>query len=299
MGSHDLSMVKKPKPPSLPTIVKQVQAALDEDIGKLDVSAAAVPPERMCSAAIYSHSAGIVCGKPWVEETLACVDPTIKIEWFVNDSDCMAPQQQLCLIHGHCKELLSAERSALNFLQTLSATATTTAAFVQRIRDIKPPVKAKIFDTRKTIPGLREAQKYAVACGGGCNHRHGLYDGILLKENHLLAYGNLTGAVQALRQQCPKQTIEVEVENLAEVKAALRAKADIILLDNFSLDAINETMHTIKAHATSHVCVEVSGNISLDNVVAIAKTGVQRISIGALTKNVCVPDLSLRFLTVT
>lgn len=281
--------------PPLESIRKQISIALSEDIGHVDLSASALPSEQKCTAYISSHSAGIVCGSAWVNEAMAQVDPSITVEWLIEDGQTILAKHPLCRIQGHCKGILSAERVALNFLQMLSATATQTAQFVQYLQNIKPAVGAKIFDTRKTIPGLRSAQKYAVLCGGGHNHRLGLYDNILLKENHLHAYSDLTDAVSKLRQYYPQQTIEVEVENLQEVETALRASVDIILLDNFSLSAMHQAVQYIKEHATYAVEIEASGNVSLDNVDDIAKTGVQRISIGALTKNIQALDMSLRF----
>lgn len=279
----------QPAPP--PDLTEQVRRALAEDIGTRDLSAAALDPQQAAQATITSHSAGLFCGRLWADETFTQVDQTIDVQWLVEDGEWIQPRQILCTLQGPAKKMLSAERTALNFLQLLSATATQTARFVQRVESIRPAVAAKIFDTRKTIPGLRSAQKFAVACGGGENHRQGLHDAILLKENYLMAYGNLQHAVHSLRKKFPEQRIEVEVEKLEEVKLAVAVQADTILLDNFSTEAMRAAVDYIDGRAE----VEASGDIDLARVVEVAKTGVQRISVGRLTKDITALDLSLRF----
>ncbi|MGH8458991.1 MAG: carboxylating nicotinate-nucleotide diphosphorylase, partial [Nevskiales bacterium] len=221
-------------------------------------------------------------------------DPAIRVQWQLQDGQTMAPNQVLCSIEGSARAMLTAERSALNFLQTLSGTATLVRRYADKVRG----TKAKILDTRKTIPGLRTAQKYAVRCGGGHNHRHGLYDGILIKENHIIAAGSIAGAVQAAFQLGASVPVQVEVENLAEVEEALQAGADMILLDNFPIHQLSTAVRIrqrFRLPDGSYPLFEASGNIDLSNVRLVADAGLDRISIGSLTKHVNAIDLSMRF----
>jgi nicotinate-nucleotide pyrophosphorylase (carboxylating) len=270
-----------------------VRLALSEDIANGDITAKLIPKTKKISAYILTREAAIISGTRFVDEVFHQLNRQIKIEWLVKDKDRVRPKQILCYIKGPTHALLSGERTALNFLQMLSGTATLTDQFVKAIRK----QKAKILDTRKTIPGLRLAQKYAVTCGGGKNHRLGLYDAILLKENHIASFSTsrvnaIHIAIKMARNENPRKIIEIEVRNLRELHAALNAKADIIMLDNFNLINIQKAV-TINAGLTK---LEVSGDVNLNNVDKIAKTGVDYISVGALTKNVRAINLSMLFL---
>jgi len=268
-------------------IIANVKSALAEDIGGGDVTADLIPIDSSASATLITREHAVLSGIAWFNEVFNQLDETINIKWLVEDGDVITPDQTLCQIDGPARPILTGERTSINFLQTLSGTATTVASYVDLIKD----TKAKILDTRKTIPGLRLAQKYAVTCGGGINHRIGLYDAILIKENHILAAGNITEAINlAKNQNCP---VEVEVETLHELEEALTAKADQILLDNFNLAKL------VKAVTIAHgrVKLEASGNINKNNLRAIAETGVDYISIGSLTKHVRAIDYSMRITT--
>lgn len=271
------------------TIEKNVATALAEDIGSGDLTARLIPAGEGGRATVISRETAVLCGADWFEGCFRKLDGSAEICWFVRDGESVAPNQMLCEIRGNARAMLSAERPALNFLQTLSATATATRRYVEAVAG----TGAAIMDTRKTLPGLRLAQKYAVQSGGGANQRAGLYDGILIKENHILAAG---GIPQALRQAAavarPGVSIQIEVENLKELRQALDADAKLVLLDNFTLKRLREAVLINAKRAV----LEASGGITLKNVRAIAETGVERISIGSLTKDVKAVDLSMRFM---
>lgn len=273
-------------------IKKNVQQALAEDIGEGDLTASLVPDEQYLSALIVCRETAVICGIAWFDACFRQIDSAIHIDWMVQDGDIVCAQQQLCQVRGNARTLLSAERSALNFLQLLSAVATRTKTFVDAIAG----TDAVIVDTRKTIPGLRLAQKYAVKCGGGVNHRIGLYDGILIKENHIAAAGGIASVLTKTRQIAPSDVfVEIEVESLLELEKALSAGAKMVLLDNFSIDQLQDAVTMARKQAGARVILEASGNVTLKNVRQIAETGVDRISIGDLTKNITAVDLSMRF----
>ena len=269
-------------------IEKNVVDALTEDVGDGDLTAALIPPSATATARIISRENAILCGTPWVERCFHKLDPAVNINWYVRDGDAINPDQVLCEIQGNARGLLTAERPALNFLQTLSAVATATHQYVEAIRG----TSTVIMDTRKTIPGLRIAEKYAVRTGGGENQRVGLFDGILIKENHILASGGIPQALKSAREiSKPGISIQIEVENLEELEKALAAHATLILLDNFSIDMLRDAVRINAKRAV----LEASGGITLENVRAIAETGVHRISIGSITKHLRAIDLSMRF----
>lgn len=264
-----------------------VSAALNEDLHDGDLTAQLLPQMQTATAGIISRQEAVLCGVLWFEECFLSLDPGCEIHWAVQDGAVVQPNQHLCEVRGNARALLSAERSALNFLQTLSGTATLVRRYVEAVAG----TQAKIMDTRKTLPGLRMAQKYAVRIGGGYNQRTGLFDGVLIKENHITAAGSIRAVLeQAFRITPPGIPIQIEVENMAQLDEALNAGARIILLDNFSL----VDMHTAVTHAAKRAELEASGGITLDNVRLVAETGVDRISIGALTKDVTAIDLSMR-----
>jgi nicotinate-nucleotide pyrophosphorylase (carboxylating) len=270
-------------------VTTQVKAALDEDIGSGDLTALLVPEEQMVSATIIARESAIICGQDWVNACFKLIDNNVQLEWLVNEGDRVQPDQLLCKINGLARPLLSAERCALNFLQTLSATATETRKYVDAIAG----TNAQILDTRKTIPHLRLAQKYAVTVGGGHNQRLALYDGILIKENHIAAAGSIGKVMQQAFALNTGKSIQIEVENLAQLKLALEAGASSILLDNFSNDLLREAVN-INNQSGKKAVLEASGGITLGNVREVALTGVDRISIGSLTKNIQAIDLSMR-----
>jgi nicotinate-nucleotide pyrophosphorylase (carboxylating) len=285
-------------PPLPNNLLQQVLSALQEDLspaGKLnpsdDLSAQLVPADAYMRAEIIAREAGILCGCAWVDAVFAAIGNTVAITWHKQDGEQIAADECLCELQGPARILLSGERTALNFLQTLSATATATQALADQVRDL--PVR--ILDTRKTIPGLRSAQKYAVTCGGGHNHRMGLYDAYLIKENHIASCGGIAAAVAQARTQGlgHEVEVEVEVEDLDELKQALTAGADRVLLDNFNLPQLREAVAINRVHA-SPARLEASGNVSGERLRAIAETGVDDISIGALTKHIRALDLSMR-----
>lgn len=273
---------------------QNVQLALAEDIDGLDISgdltAELIAETTQANATIISREAAVICGQDWFNACFKQVDKNVQIKWHINEGDSVKPNDLLCAITGNARALLSAERCALNFLQTLSAVATQTRAYV----DVISGTNALICDTRKTLPGLRLAQKYAVTVGGGANQRLALYDGILIKENHIKAAGGILPALQAallLAARVSKSiSVQIEVENLDELQQALAASATSILLDNFSLSDMREAVQLTNKRAL----LEASGNVNLSTVRAIAETGVDRISIGALTKNIRAIDLSMR-----
>lgn len=267
----------------------QVQAALEEDIGSGDLTALLIPKHQTAEATIVARESAIICGQPWVNACFKHLDSNVKIEWLVEEGAHVEANQTLCRISGLARALLSAERCALNFLQTLSSTATETRKYVDMIAG----TSAQILDTRKTIPQLRLAQKYAVSIGGGHNQRLALYDGILIKENHIAAAGGIHQVMQQALALTTEKSIQIEVENLAELTQALAANACSILLDNFSNQQLRDAVK-INNDAGKKALLEASGNISLHNVREVALTGVDRISIGALTKNIKALDLSMR-----
>ena len=273
----------------LSTDIKEiVRQALAEDIGTGDLTAKLIPGSKQANAHVITRDNAILCGTAWFDEVFRQLDSTITIEWHANDGDSIQSGQTICQVRGPARSVLSGERMALNFLQLLSGTATQTRRYVDAVNG----TQAKILDTRKTLPALRNAQKYAVTCGGGYNHRMGLYDGILIKENHILAAGSITQAVQQAKATAPAGAmIEVEVEDLAEIKEALAVGSERLLLDNFDL----ETLRIAVAETRGRAKVEASGGITLENVRAVAETGVDYISIGALTKDVIAVDYSMRF----
>ncbi len=273
----------------LPIDIKEiVRQALAEDIGTGDLTAGLISANTKANAHVITRDNAILCGTAWFNEVFRQLDSTITIEWHANDSDSIQSEQTICQVRGPARSVLSGERMALNFLQLLSGTATQTRRYVDAVNG----TQAKILDTRKTLPALRNAQKYAVTCGGGYNHRMGLYDGILIKENHILAAGSITQAVQQAKATAPAGAmIEVEVEDLAEIKEALAVGSERLLLDNFDL----ETLRIAVVETRGRAKVEASGGITLENIRAVAETGVDYISIGGLTKDVIAVDYSMRF----
>ena len=274
--------------PPISEIERQVRLALEEDIGSGDVTAQLVPAGQAATARVTSREDAILCGSAWFEACFRLVDAGSRITWLAQEGEHIRPNQLLCEIHGNARALLTAERCALNFLQTLSGVATLTRAYANAIAG----TVASVLDTRKTLPGLRLAQKYAVTVGGGKNQRIGLYDGILIKENHIVAAGGITSALKAA-QAAANVPIQIEVESMEELQTALDAGARLILLDNFTPDQ----MRTAVAINGGRAELEASGNITLANIREVAETGVQRISVGSLTKNVQAVDLSMRIET--
>ncbi|HID81139.1 MAG TPA: carboxylating nicotinate-nucleotide diphosphorylase [Thiotrichales bacterium] len=266
---------------------KTVSIALAEDIGPGDVTADLIAADTQAEAQVIVREEAVICGRPWFDDVFYQVDKNIKIIWHIEEGSRQVADTKICTLKGSARHLLTAERPALNFLQTLSGTATTTARYAAELTG----TKTQILDTRKTIPGLRRAQKYAVACGGGKNHRIGLYDQILIKENHIMSAGSIKAAVATARQKYPQLKIEVETENLDEFQQALAAGADIIMLDNYHHDDMKKAVALNRGKAK----IEVSGNVTLDNLKSIASTGVDFISSGALTKDLHSIDLSMRF----
>jgi len=267
-------------------VLRDVERALAEDIGGGDVTADLVSADAHASARVITREAAVIAGSAWFDACFRQLDPDVSIEWRCADGVHVAANNVLCTVRGRARALLSAERCALNFLQSLSGTATTAAQYAAAVRG----THAVILDTRKTIPGLRHAQKYAVRCGGAGNHRIGLFDAILIKENHITAAGSLGGAVRAARAAHPRLLLEVEVENFDELRAALAAGVDRIMLDEFALDDIRRAVSEVGGR----VPLEVSGGVSLERVRELAETGVDFISVGALTKHVRAIDLSMR-----
>lgn len=269
-------------------LIANVTTALHEDLGSGDITAALIPANEQALARVITREAATICGQDWVNEVAQQVDPTIQIDWHVADGDRVTAKQTLFEAQGSARSLLTFERCALNFLQCLSGTATISSHYAKMVAH----TGVKLLDTRKTIPGLRKAQKYAVSCGDCYNHRVGLYDAFLIKENHIAACGGITQAVQTARLQSPGKPVEVEVETLAELQQAIEAGADTIMLDNFNLDAMRNAVKLTAGKAK----LEASGGITETTLVAIAETGVDYISIGALTKDCKSIDLSMRFI---
>lgn len=278
---------------NLPTladdITKTVSFALAEDIGTGDITAQLIPVDAQAEARIITREDCIFCGKAWVEEVFKQLDPLVEIHWYIEDGQAASANSVLFTLKGKARSLLTGERTALNFVQTLSGTATTSQGYAQKVAH----TGVQLLDTRKTIPGLRSAQKYAVACGGCHNHRIGLYDAFLIKENHIAASGGIAKAVARAHQIAPGKPVEVEVENFDELEQAISAQADIIMLDNFSIDDIKKAVVITAKRAK----LEASGNINDTTLVPTAETGVDFISIGALTKHCRAVDLSMRFLS--
>ena len=270
------------------TISSQVKLALEEDIGQHDITADLIQPATIASAIIISREAATLCGQAWLNEVFKQIDPNIKVVWHFNDGDILSSGNILCELSGPARSLLMGERTAMNYIQTLSATATISHDYVKKVEGFN----VQILDTRKTIPGLRLAQKYAVRCGGCFNHRIGLYDGILIKENHINASGSINAAIILARSLHPTLPIEVEVENLEELGEALIGQADIIMLDNFDSKALKQAVALNQGQAI----LEASGNVNLNSIRTIAESGVDRISVGALTKDIKAIDLSMRFI---
>jgi nicotinate-nucleotide pyrophosphorylase (carboxylating) len=281
------SSIVAEQPPA--DLVQQVEAALREDIGSGDVTAALVPAAQLVRGRVITREEAILCGRPWVTETFRQLDPSVCVTWHAGDGDRITPNQTLFEVAGLARPVLTGERTALNFLQLLSATATAARRFVDAVAG----TGCAILDTRKTLPGLRTAQKYAVLCGGAQNHRIGLFDQVLIKENHIAAAGSLTAAIAAGRRAAGQRKVEVEVETLAEFEEALRAAPDIIMLDEFSL-ADMKTAVEINRSRGRPVKLEASGSVTLETVRLVAQTGVDYISIGGITKHVRAVDLSMR-----
>ena len=271
-----------------PAIIANVEAAIAEDIGSGDITAELIPAEEQGEARIITREQAVIAGTAWVDEVFRQVDPEVVVSWQVKDGDRVEPDQTLFTLKGRSRSLLSGERAALNFLQTLSGTATVAAQYADRVAE----TAVRLLDTRKTIPGLRLAQKYAVTCGGCYNHRIGLYDAFLIKENHNLASGGIAAAISTAKTNHPGKPVEVEVEGFGELNEALDAGADIIMLDNFTPEQMVEAVATVNGRAK----LEASGNITDATLLDYARTGVDYISIGALTKHCRAIDLSMRLL---
>jgi nicotinate-nucleotide pyrophosphorylase (carboxylating) len=268
-----------------------VAAALAEDVGAGDITASLIGTDAVVGAQIIARESLVLCGEDWVNEVFRQLDENIIIDWYIGDGGFAAADDIICKLVGPARAILTGERTALNFLQTLSSTATITAEYVRAVDSNN----TKVLDTRKTIPGLRLAQKYAVACGGGMNHRVGLFDAILIKENHIKAAGSITAALQEANAKHSDVLIEVEVENHEEFLEALDAGANRVLLDNFSIEALRKAVETNRDYGVVGAELEASGNVTLDSIREIAETGVDYISTGALTKNVIAADLSMLF----
>ena len=276
-----------PVPADLP---QQVARALAEDIGSGDLTAALIPADRVGRAAVITREPAIVCGIPYVEASFHAVEPLVRLDWRVAEGDSVTANQLLFTLEGPARALLTAERTALNFLQLLSGTATAAHSYAALLEG----TKCRLLDTRKTLPGLRTAQKYAVRVGGGHNHRMGLYDGILIKENHIMAAGSIAAAVTAGKRGSAQVPVEIEVENMSELQQAIAAGADIAMIDNFSLEAMREAV-ALNTSAAKPLKLEASGGITTATIREIAETGVDFISVGSITKHVRAIDLSMRF----
>jgi len=268
-----------------------VKIALDEDLGNQaykigDITANLIPEDNQAQATIISRDDAIFCGKAWADEVFLQLGNQVNIDWLVNDGDAISANQVLCELSGPTRILLTGERSALNFIQMLSGTATATKKYV----DLIAHTNTKLLDTRKTIPGQRNAQKYAVTCGGGANHRIGLFDAYLIKENHIMGCGGINQAINKARELHPDKKVEVEVESINELSLALNGGADIIMLDNFTIDMMNQAVSLNKSQAK----LEVSGNVTSNTIATFAETGIDYISVGALTKHIQAVDLSMR-----
>ncbi len=263
-----------------------VGVALAEDVGSGDVTATLLPAARVCSARVVCREAAVLAGAPWFDSVFRQLDPAVAVTWQFAEGATLAPNDVVCRLHGPARAIVTGERTALNFLQTLSSTATVTQHYATALAE----TRTRILDTRKTVPGLRSAQKYAVRVGGGVNHRMGLFDAILIKENHIAAAGSITAAVAALRASHPALRIEVEVENMQELDEALAIGVEMIMLDNFDLTA----MRAATARVAGRALVEISGGVEIDALASLGTVGADFVSIGALTKNVRAIDFSMR-----
>ncbi|NNC64482.1 MAG: carboxylating nicotinate-nucleotide diphosphorylase [Gammaproteobacteria bacterium] len=272
-------------------MTRVVAQALAEDLGNGDLTAALISDGARSHARVVTREAAVLCGAPWFDEVFRQLDADIDVRWHRSDGDSIEAGTIVCELNGPSRPILSGERTALNLLQMLSGTATATRAYTSAIAG----TRAQILDTRKTVPGLRLAQKYAVRCGGGTNHRVGLYDAVLIKENHIAAAGGISAAVEAAAARAESVMIEIEVESLEQLDDALTTAADRLLLDNFSIDDLAKAVERRNASLNASIELEASGNITLANVREIAETGVDYISVGAITKNVTATDYSMRF----
>ncbi|MEM1230919.1 MAG: carboxylating nicotinate-nucleotide diphosphorylase [Pseudomonadota bacterium] len=268
-------------------VAVNVADAIAEDVGDGDITAELIAADTQAQGRVITREAGVMCGIPWAEQTVTVVDPRMTITWQVADGERLQPDQTLFTIDGPARSILTAERTMLNFIQLLSGTATLTARYVDAVAG----TAARVLDTRKTLPGLRLAQKYAVTCGGGKNHRIGLFDAYLIKENHIMAAGSISAAVATAQHNHPGKPVEVEVEHMAQLREAIDAGADIVMLDNFDLDRTRAAV----VEAAGRVKLEASGNVDEKRITDIARTGVDYISVGNLTKTVTPLDLSMRF----
>ena len=288
MGKIDTENLMSISPALLEQSIQiNIQQALQEDIGDGDITALLTPEDEQATATIISREDMILAGQPWVDALIQAYDANVQVTWLKNDGDRVAANEAFLKLSGSARSLLTVERPALNFVQTLSAVATKTAAYVQQLEGLN----IKLLDTRKTLPGLRIAQKYAVTVGGGHNHRLGLFDAFLIKENHIMAAGGITQAIAKAHAIAPGKPVEVEVETWDELNQALEAKADIVMLDNFSQQQMIEAVK----HVAGRCKLEASGNITIENLREVASTGVDYISMGVLTKDVKAVDLSMRF----
>ncbi len=290
---HDITSRLEYLKQQLPAeITRTVADTLREDLGgtldvSADITASLIDQDTQSVATIITREHGVFCGKMWADEVFKQLGCTVSIEWYVEDGDKVEPNQTLCTLSGPARTLLTGERNAMNFIQTLSGCATTTAAYAEKIAH----TCCRLLDTRKTIPGLRSALKYAVTCGGGFNHRIGVFDAYLIKENHIIACGGIEKAIAMAKKLNPGKPVEVETESLEELQQAINAGADIIMLDNFTIDMMREA---VKLNA-GRAALENSGNVTLDTIAEYAETGVDYISVGALTKHLNAMDLSMRF----
>ncbi len=275
--------------PTISVIQRNVKEALREDLGTGDIHQKLISKDKNCDAYVIARSPGVLCGEPWATEVFRMVDQSVNVTWLVTDGEPLVPNQPFLQLHGKATSLLTAERTCLNFLQLLSATATQTRQCVNQVKH----TNVTILDTRKTIPGLRVAQKYAVSVGGGVNHRMGLYDAYLIKENHIRAAGSIASAVETARRLEPDVLLEVEVESLNELNQAVVVGVTRVLLDNFSTEQMREAVRIYGGQ----IELEASGGIDIDNLVEIAETGVDYISLGSLTKNIQAVDLSMQLST--
>jgi nicotinate-nucleotide pyrophosphorylase (carboxylating) len=276
-------------------IIRAVREALNEDLGgridpAADITANLIPARQSCTATIITRESGVFCGQAWAEEVFHQLGGKVNIDWHVQDSTPIQAGQTLCTLNGPTRILLTGERTAMNFIQTLSGCATETARYVNKLQG----TSCRLLDTRKTIPGLRHALKYAVTCGGGFNHRIGVFDAYLIKENHIIACGGIEQAIATARQLNPGKSVEVETESLDELQQAIAAGADIVMLDNFSIDMMREAVHINAEQFSGKATLEISGNVTLSTIDTYAKTGVDYISVGALTKHLQALDLSMR-----
>jgi len=272
-------------------ITANVSNALQEDLGGGDLTAMLIDEAAQARAIIIARQPMTMAGQPWLNEVFRQIDSTVTVEWLFNDGDAVPADAEICIVSGPARAILSGERTALNFLQSLSATATLTARYVDAIKDST----ARILDTRKTLPGLRLAQKYAVRCGGGSNHRIGLFDAILIKENHILSAGGIAAAIHISREHHGDLPIEIEVESISELQEVLAVGADRVLLDNFDIYDLQRAVEINQLEGKPPAELEASGGVTLEDLPKVAETGVDYISVGALTKNINAVDLSMRF----